>query len=78
MEIRGHVQNGVVILDGSSPLPEGAAVSVVYPAPTRAVSVVEKQRVELPLVRSERPGSVHLTSQRIAEILDAEDAVARR
>jgi hypothetical protein len=33
MEIRGRVHNGVVVLEGELPLPEGAAVTVTYPAP---------------------------------------------
>jgi hypothetical protein len=57
-------------------LPEGLAVTVaVAPAlekPQRG------ERVEFPLVRSKRPGTVHLTGKRIAEILDDEDVSPRR
>jgi hypothetical protein len=77
MEIPGRVHNGVVVLDGQPLLPEGAAVSVVFPVPGRARPVIEKRRIELPLVRCEQPGSIHLTSERIGEILDAEDAAPR-
>ena len=77
MEIHGRVENGVVVLEGGSLLPDGVAVSVVYPVPSRARPVVEKRRIELPLVHCEQPGSVHLTSGQIGEILDAEDAASR-
>jgi hypothetical protein len=59
-------------------LPEGAAVSVTYPALLKAKSAAAKRRIQVPLVRSGEPGSVHLTGARIAEILDAEDASSRR
>jgi hypothetical protein len=74
MEIHGRVQNGLVILDGGVSLPEGASVSVLYPSPTRVKPVVTKRRIQLPLVHCDQPGRVHLTSERIAEILDAKEA----
>ena len=76
MEISGHIQNGVVVLDESVVLPEGAAVTVILrTGPVIHVAPV-RQRVEFPLVPSGEPGSVHLTNERIQEILDAEDAEA--
>ena len=74
MNLPGRVQNGVVVLEGEATLPEGTAVSVVsHTSPVIRVSRNPK-RVELPLVRSKRPGSVDLTGERIAEILDEQDA----
>jgi hypothetical protein len=70
------VRNGVVVLEGHLNLPEGAAVTVTYPVPAPVPPAVEKKRVQFPLVRSAHPGSVHLTGERIAEILDEEDAPA--
>jgi hypothetical protein len=35
MTYRGHIKNGVVVLDKSLSLPEGAEVEVVLPATTR-------------------------------------------
>jgi hypothetical protein len=70
MEIRGHVRNGVIVLDGNPNLPEGAAVTVSYPALPAASPAPERKRVPFPLVRSTQPGSVHLTNERLAEILD--------
>jgi hypothetical protein len=32
MEIRGRVQNGVVVPEGEIPLPEGAMVTVSFPS----------------------------------------------
>ncbi len=74
MEIPGHVQNGVVVLDGTMSLPEGAAVSVIVRA-TPVIRVVKNQSpVEFPLVPSSNPGSVSLTSEMIGQILDDEDS----
>jgi hypothetical protein len=73
MEILGRIHKGVIVLDGNPALPEGASVVVTYTAPVANATTVEKKRVPFPLVRSANPGSVHLTNQRIAEILDEED-----
>ena len=74
MEISGRVHNGVVVLEGGSTLPEGMAVSVV-PHVSPVIRVAKRQRrVVLPLVPSEGPGSVGLAGERIAEILDEQDA----
>jgi hypothetical protein len=72
MELLGRFQNGVVILEGSPALPEGAVVGVTYPL-RPAVTSPARKRVEFPLVHSELPGSLHLTNERIQEILDEED-----
>jgi hypothetical protein len=77
MEILGHVHNGVIVLDGNPNLPEGAVVTVFYPAVPTPPPAVPRKRVPFPLVRSTQPGSVSLTNQRIAEILDEEDAAPR-
>jgi hypothetical protein len=78
MTIRGRVQNGVVILEGGPRLPEGAAVSISYPVTDEPKPHLEKRRIEVPLVRTGRPGSLHLTGERIATILDEDDAAPRR
>jgi hypothetical protein len=73
MTIPGRVQNGVVVLEGGSTLPDGTAVSVV-PRASPVIRVARRQRpVVLPLIPSENPGSVDLTGERIAEILDQQD-----
>ncbi len=74
MVLRGYIQNGVVVLDGNPALPEGAAVTVIYPAPVATTPAAEKQRVEFPLVRSGRPGTWNLTNEQIGQIMDEEDA----
>ncbi len=72
--ISGHVHNGVVVLDAPGSLPEGAAVTVI-PRSKPLIRVAKNQkRVEFPLVRSGKPGSIHLTNAMIGEILDEEDA----
>lgn len=74
MDFRRRVQNGVVVLDEGTVLPEGALVRVSYQGgPVIHVSKHQK-RVVFPLVRSSTPGTVHLTNEQIGEILDAEDA----
>ncbi len=76
MEIRGRVQNGVVVLDGEIPLPEGATVTVSYPVALPVGQPNSRRRVLLPLVRSDRPGSRRLTAERVAEILEDDDVSA--
>jgi len=78
MTIPGRIQNGVVILEGGPALPEGTLVSVTYPALSSSKMIHEKRRIQVPLVRSDRPGSVELTGERIAEILDKDGVAARR
>ncbi|MEX1027993.1 MAG: hypothetical protein WD049_08310 [Candidatus Paceibacterota bacterium] len=78
MEISGRVQNGVVVLDESVVLPEGAAVTVILRSGSVIRVAKHRKRVELPLVSSDSPGSLHLTNDRIYEILDEEDAEAVR
>lgn len=78
MVITGHVQNGVVVLEGDVALPEGAAVVVSYSALTTMSPAGKDRRIQTPLVRTGQPGSVNLTGRRIAEILDEEDAASRR
>lgn len=73
MEIHGHVEGGVVVLDGESTLPDGTAV-IVVPRGSPAIRVARRQRrVVLPLVPSDKPGSVDLTGDRIAAILLEQD-----
>ena len=75
MEILGRVHNGVVVLEGEPPLPEGTVVTVsceVKPAKL----AVEVKRIEFPLVRSKHPGSLQLTAERVAEFLEEEDVSA--
>jgi hypothetical protein len=74
MVVSGRVENGVVVLDNAVTLPEGAAVMVMLrEAPVIRVAKSQK-RIEFPLVPSAAPGSVYLTNDMIADILDAEDA----
>lgn len=74
MVVLGRVQNGVVVLEGKAAIPEGAVVTVSYGEPAATNSTAGQPRVHVPLVRTGRPGSVALTGERIAEILDEEDA----
>lgn len=73
MGIHGRVEGGVVILESGATLPEGMVVSVV-PRTSPVIRVAKRQRsVTLPLVRSHEPGSVDLTGERIADILQEQD-----
>ena len=65
MEIRGRVHNGVVVLEGELPLPEGTEV-IVSSGAAPEIKPVGEQRIEFPFVRSKHPGSLRLTGQRIA------------
>ncbi|HKB04848.1 MAG TPA: hypothetical protein VKD90_21675 [Gemmataceae bacterium] len=75
MELRGRVNDGVIVLEGESALPEGATVTVIYPAATRATAG-PKTRIRVPLVRCQYPLPAPLTNERIGEILDEEDAAS--
>ena len=76
MEIQGTVQNGVIVLDGSTTLPEGTVVTVV-PRSGLVIQVAKNPRsVEFPLFPSDAPGTIELTNERLGEILDEEDAEA--
>ena len=73
MEIEGVVQNGVVVLRTDQVPPEGTVVVVTIASRPEQASTAGKRRVQLPLVRSNKPGQLNLTNERIAEILDRED-----
>jgi len=75
MEVRGRVHNGVVVLEGELRLPEGTEVIVSSDAALETKPIGE-QRIEFPLVRSRRPGSLQLTGQRVAEFLEEDDVPA--
>jgi hypothetical protein len=73
MEIQGRVQNGVVVLDSGVILPEGTVVTVFFADPPMLEPPPPRRRVSLPLVRSGRPGSLRLTGERVAELLEDDD-----
>jgi hypothetical protein len=73
MKIRGHVANGVVVLDEGPALPEGTAVTVLAAELPIRRKPGRKKRVNLPLIHSKRPGTLNLSNDRIAEILQEED-----
>ena len=77
MQIPGRVKNGVVVLEGAAVLPEGAKVTVSYQGRASMAPAAAKRRIQVPRVRTGQPGSVNLTGERIAEILDEEDASPR-
>jgi hypothetical protein len=54
-------------------LPEGALVTVVYPVLPAAVPAKSQSRISVPLVSSVRIGSLRLTAERIAELLEDDD-----
>jgi len=77
MNVSGRVHNGVVVLEGTVSLPEGASVRVSFDESLVNRSATSRHRIELPLVRCDQPGSIHLTNQEISDILDDEDASPR-
>jgi hypothetical protein len=76
MTLTGHVHNGAIVLDEEMSFPEGTRVSVTPVSPIPPEPAPQKRRVEFPLVRTGAAGSVHLTNERIAEILEEEDIAA--
>jgi hypothetical protein len=73
MLILGRIQNDVVILEAGQSLPEGTIVTVSYPASPPTAPSDSGYPVQFPLVTSGRPGSLALTADRIAEILQDDD-----
>ena len=78
MELHGLVQNGVIVLADGRSLPEGTAVTVSCNLEPGSPPATEKKRVQIPLVRTGKPGSMNLTNERIAEIFDEEDVASSR
>jgi hypothetical protein len=78
MEIPGRVKNGVIVLEGRAVLPEGAPVTVLFDRVRIWHKSGKKIRVAFPLVRSKQPGTLHLSNERIAEILQEDDLTSVR
>lgn len=76
MEFQGRIPNGIVVLESELPLPEGTIVTVAYRGALPPASPATRRSIQLPLVRSDRPGSRQLTADRLAELLDDEDGSA--
>ena len=74
MRLSGRILNGKVVLDGHVPLPEGA--EVVVEVRDSAPREFGAGKVQFPLFHSKNPGSLDLSNQRIAEILEDEELSA--
>ena len=70
MIANGHISNGVIVIDGSLPFPEGTRVTVSLTPAVVATTPSTPRRVALPLVSSNKPGSRPLDAARVAELLD--------
>jgi hypothetical protein len=77
MALLGRVDRGVIVPQGDAHLAEGAMVRIVY-EPQAEPLKNPGYRVQFPLVRTGKPGTLHLTNEMIAEILDEEDFSPRR
>jgi hypothetical protein len=75
MILLGRVENGVIVLDVPVKLPEGARVSVSFPAKTPRPATALRP-VVLPIFDYDGPPDIDLTGERIAEILDRDDSSA--
>ena len=73
MTLTGHVENGVVVFEGK--LPEGARVWV---SPLIDTQTIERNGIQvvLPMIPGGVSGSLMLTGDAIAELLEHEDASA--
>jgi hypothetical protein len=79
MEALGKVKGGVIVLEQGVTLPEGTTVRVVVDAPAaQNDSTKSGTLLEFPLIRTGRPGTLHLTNQSIQDLFDAEDFSAGR
>src|SRR5437660_1155114 len=74
MRIPGRVHDGVVVSNGGPACSEGTPVTVLCDVAPVFLTPRKKTRVKFPLVHPKNPGILHLTGQRIAEILDQEEA----
>jgi hypothetical protein len=74
MQLQGHFQNGVVVLDGGTAPPDGTTVTVSIntPQPTRVAESLKP--IPFPPIRAGQPGTTLLTNAMLAEILDNEGA----
>lgn len=71
MKFEGAVENGVVVLPPDVRLAEGA-IGVVQLAQEQFTGEPRpRKRIQFPLVQTKHPGSVHLTNDIIAELLNA-------
>ena len=77
MTIRGQVEGGVIVLEGGVTLPEGTEVIVFYKPESERQPEMPKP-VIFPLVRSDFPGTLRLTADRVAELLQEDDVSPRR
>ncbi len=68
----GVVHNGVIVVDGGIPLPDGTRIRVSI-EPDLGESHPASRYVEFPLVHSKAPGSLHLTNEMIAEYLEHDE-----
>jgi hypothetical protein len=75
MEITGRVHNGVVVVEGGLPWPEGTHVTVSAVAASQT-KLAGPERVMFPLVRSRHPGRLNLTGDQVAELLGEGDVPA--
>lgn len=73
MDIDGLVQNGVVVFPEGQSLPEGMRVTVSCPLPPSKAVGKAKHRISLPLVGSVNPGTLQMTAERVAELLEEAD-----
>lgn len=78
MELNGLVQNGVIVLTGGLSLPEGTPVVISCSLGSAMPPATQKNEVKFPLVHGGVPGSLNLTNERIAEVLDEEDVASSR
>jgi hypothetical protein len=78
MDIPGRVQGGVVVLEEGASLPEGTPVTVSCSIAVCSGTRAQPNRIQVPLVRTQRPGTVNLTAERLAQLHDDEDVSPRR
>ena len=70
MTFTGHIQNGVVVLDGGASLPEGTPVTILLNEMNPAIEkpIAGINHIDFPIVRDGHPGTWNLTQERMAEI----------
>jgi hypothetical protein len=76
MDVPGRVENGIVVLEGATQLPEGAQVVVSLRTKPNIQVATTQRPVRLPIFDYSGPPDINLTNDQIVEMLAREDASA--
>jgi hypothetical protein len=67
MILHGHFENGVVVLDGGTPLPDGTAVTIAEQTQAPKPTLLSAGCSPFPLIQSQHPGTLDFSTEQINE-----------